>query len=81
MTSTTFWSLDVTKDRTITLCEACALAATNKAVILTEFGVAFESMNEASVVMNALLATAGQEETGIYTADSGPCMDCAEVAA
>lgn len=65
-----FWTL--TLDEPITLCEPCALEATNMG--FEDIGQ-FGSMKEAAFTMSALMALIG-EQTDITSSDVGACGHC-----
>lgn len=80
-----YWTLPTDKlgpgaPPSVTLCEACALSATNKALgLLGEAG--FDSMTQASVILEALVSINGRPGFGFTSSPEGACGDCSKVVA
>lgn len=69
------WSLELPTGSPLTYCEACALAASNEAVLgLGE--LPYTSMLEFVTISNALLAAAGQPQLEIASHHAGRCEQC-----
>ena len=67
-----FWTLDTRFGGPVTLCGACALQATNMGM---GGDITFESMEEADIMLGALMAIVGAEFE-IDSAESGTCQNC-----
>lgn len=73
-----FWTLDTRYGGPVTLCDVCALQATNMGM---GGDITFTSMEEADIMLGALMAMTGQAFE-IDSAESGTCQNCKlEVAA
>lgn len=74
-----FWSLTTNRPQhpEVTLCEECALEATNVALaILGE--EPFPTMSAAALIIDTLLATNGRDPMGFRSSEEGSCESCKE---